>query len=182
MGVITDYTVYEGRPDRSTRIDKENDAYDFLERAGIKFSRVDHAPVDTIDECAEVKALLGLGLCKNLFLSNYQRTRYYLLVMHGEKKFSTAVVSKQIASSRLSFAPKEDMEKLLNLTPGSVTVLGLMYDKENRVRLLIDKDIFEDENFGCHPMINTSSVKFSTKDLKEKVLPALAHEYTLVEV
>jgi Ala-tRNA(Pro) deacylase len=182
MGIITDETVYKGRPDRSTRIDKENDAYDFLENAGVEFSRVDHAPVDTIEECAAVKALLGLGLCKNLFLCNYQRTKYYMLVMHGEKKFSTAVVSKQIASSRLSFAPKEDMQSMLNLTPGSVTVLGLMYDKENRVRLLIDEDILNDEYFGCHPMINTSSVKFSTKDLKEKVLPALAHEYTVVRV
>ena len=100
--------------------------------------------------------LLDLDICKNLFLCNTQKTAFYLLMMPGWKKFKTAVLSRQIGSARLSFASPEYMEQLLDITPGSVSVLGLMNDHENRVRLLIDRDVLENHEFlGCHPCINT---------------------------
>ena len=175
MGILKDRTVYKGRPS-DKRIEKEEKAYDLLEKCGIEFERVDHDAANTIEECLEVDELLEMEICKNLFLCNSSKTNYYLLLMPGSKKFRTAELSKQIGSSRLSFASYEDMEKMLDLTPGSVTVMGLMNDTENKVRLLIDEDVLKEELFGCHPMINTSTLRFKTEDMVKKLLPAMKHE------
>ncbi len=178
-----DKTLYERRPaDPAGRLDKELRSYDLLDSLGVPFVRVDHDSLPTIEACQEVDQLLGTEICKNLFLRNAQKTDFYLLLMPGNKKFKTAVLSKQIGSARLSFGESEFMEEFLDITPGSVSVLGLMNDKEKRVRLLIDKDILEDEYFACHPCINTSSLKFKTSDLLEKVLPALGHPHTIVDL
>ena len=152
---------------------------DFLQ---VPFVRVDHDALPTIEACREVDQLLGTEICKNLFLRNAQKTDFYLLLMPGNKKFKTAVLSKQIGSARLSFGEAEFMESFLDITPGSVSVMGLMNDRENRVRLLIDKDILEGEYFACHPCINTSSLRFRTSDLMEKILPALGHPHTVVDL
>ncbi len=176
MSILTDKTIYKGRP-IDTRIAKEEAAYDLLEKCGIDFDRVDHAEAMTIEECLEVDAILEMEICKNLFLCNSSKTEFYLLLMPGSKKFRTAEVSKQIGSSRLSFAPYDKLEEYLNLTPGSVTVIGLMNDTNNKVRLLIDSDLLKEPLFGCHPMINTSSVRFKTEDLIKKLLPEMKHEF-----
>lgn len=181
MGILKDRTVYKGRPS-DKRIEKEEKAYDLLEKCGIEFERVDHDAANTIEECLEVDELLEMEICKNLFLCNSSKTNYYLLLMPGSKKFRTAELSKQIGSSRLSFASYEDLERMLDLTPGSVTVMGLMNDTENKVRLLIDSDVLKDELFGCHPMINTSSLRFKTEDMVKKLLPAMKHEYIEVNL
>lgn len=175
MGILKDKNVYHGRPS-DKRMEKEEKAYDLLEKCGIEFDRVDHDAANTIEECLEVDELLGMEICKNLFLCNSSKTNYYLLLMPGSKKFRTAELSKQIGSSRLSFASYEDLERMLDLTPGSVTVLGLMNDTQNKVRLLIDSDVLEAPLFGCHPMINTSSIRFKTEDLVKKLLPEINHE------
>ena len=176
-----DQTLYTGRP-ADRRIDKEERCYDLLDRLGVDYYRVDHEHADTIEACEEVEELLGCKICKNLFLTNRQQTDFYLLIMPGEKPFKTKLLSKQIGSARLSFASPEHMEKYLDITPGSVSVLGLMNDREHAVRLLVDKDLLAEESFGCHPCINTSSLRFSTKDLLEKLIPALGHEPTYVEL
>lgn len=178
-----DHTLYEGRPaDGTNRLAKELRTYDLLDSLGVSYVRVDHDALPTIEACQEVDQLLGIDICKNLFLRNAQKTDFYLLLMPGSKKFKTAVLSKQIGSARLSFGEAEYMESFLDITPGSVSVMGLMNDKEKRVRLLIDKDILEYEYFGCHPCINTSSLKLRTQDLIGKVLPALGHPYTVVDL
>ena len=130
----------------------------------------------------DVEKLLGIHICKNLFLCNAQKTKFYMLMMPGTKKFKTKNLSKQINSARLSFAGDEFMEKFLDITPGSVSVLGLANDTENQVQLLIDADVLKDEYIGCHPCINTSSLKIKTADLLEKILPAVHHEYILVDL
>ena len=136
-----------------------------------------------MEACQEVGKLLGIEICKNLFLRNTQKTAFYLLILPGSKKFKTAALSKQLGSARLSFAEPEFMEQLMDLTPGSVTVLGLMNDTENKLRLLIDRDVIENHAFiGCHPCINTSSLKLKTQDLITKILPAIHHDYTLVDL
>lgn len=179
-----DRTLYEGRPaDTSGREDKEIRTYDLLDSLQVPFVRVDHDALPTIEACREVDQLLGTEICKNLFLRNAQKTDFYLLLMPGNKKFKTAVLSKQIGSARLSFGEPEFMEQLMDLTPGSVTVLGLMNDTENKIRLLIDRDVIENHAFiGCHPCINTSSLKLKTQDLITKILPAIHHDYTLVDL
>ena len=155
-----DHTLYEGRPaDTSGREEKEIRTYDLLDSLQVPYVRVDHDALPTIEACREVDQLLGTEICKNLFLRNAQKTDFYLLLMPGNKKFKTAVLSKQIGSARLSFGEAEFMESFLNITPGSVSVMGLMNDREKRVRLLIDKDILEGEYFACHPCINTSSLR-----------------------
>ena len=173
----------KGRPaDCAGRLEKEVRTYDFLDKLNIEYERIDHEAAMTMEECADVDEALGAMICKNLFLRNAQKTDFYLLLMPGNKKFKTAVLSKQIGSARLSFGEAEFMESFLDITPGSVSVMGLMNDSEKRVRLLIDKDILEEEYFACHPCINTSSLKFKTSDLLEKILPALGHPYTVVDL
>ena len=179
-----DHTIYTGRPaDTTDRLPKEIRTYDLLDSLEITYTRADHDTLPTMEAYQEVGKLLGIEICKNLFLRNTQKTAFYLLILPGSKKFKTAALSKQIGSARLSFAEPEFMEQYLNITPGSVSVLGLMNDPENKVRLLIDKDILENHPyFGCHPCINTSSLKFRTEDLLNKILPAIHHNYTIVDL
>ena len=170
-------TIYEGRPlDTSDRLPKEVRVYDFLDSLSVSYRRVDHEAAMTMEACAEADKLLGVEMCKNLFLCNRQQTVFYLLLIPGDKPFKTKDLSAQIASSRLSFGPPEPMEKLLDITPGSLSVLGLMNDPACEVSLLIDRDLLENEYFGCHPCINTSSLCFTTDDLMKKIIPAMKHE------
>jgi Ala-tRNA(Pro) deacylase len=148
----------------------------------VDYCRVDHEHADTIQDCELVENLLGAKICKNLFLTNRQQTAFYLLIMPGEKPFKTKILSRQIGSARLSFASPKHMEKYLDITPGSVSVLGLMNDSGRAVRLLIDRDLLQEEYFGCHPCINTSSLRFRTEDLFGKILPALGREPEYVQL
>ncbi len=176
-----DQTVYTGRPE-GERLPKELRCYELLDSLGIVYRRVDHEHADTIEACEQVEGLLEAHICKNLFLCNRQQTDFYLLLMPGEKPFKTKLLSHQLGVSRLSFAGPEHMERYLDITPGSVSVLGLMNDKEKKVRLLIDRDLLGEEFFACHPCINTSSLRFTTAELLEKVLPALGREPTYVDL
>ena len=176
-----DEHLYRGRP-AERRSDKEERCYELLDRLGIEYYRVDHEHADSIEACEEVESLLGCKICKNLFLTNRQQTDFYLLIMPGEKPFKTKLLSKQIGSARLSFASPGHMERLLGITPGSVSVLGLMNDREGRVQLVIDRELLQAENFGCHPCRNTTSLRFPTKTLIETVLPAMGHEPVYVEL
>lgn len=173
--------LVKGRPiDETNRLNKEIETYDFLDSLGVEYDRIDHEAAFTMEVCEEIDKVLGGRTCKNLFLCNRQKTAFYLLLMPGDKPFKTKDLSQQIGSSRLSFAGEDDMNKILNLTPGSVTILGLMYDKEKKVRLLVDEEVLNDEYFGCHPCINTSSIKMKTSDVFTKVIPALTKEYIKV--
>lgn len=179
--------LVDGRPESiEGRLDKEIRVYDLLDSLGIAYKRVDHEAAMTMEACGEIDRTLsegvekGVAICKNLFLCNRQATDFYLLLIPGDKPFKTKDLSAQIGSSRLSFAKPEYMEQYLDITPGSVSVMGLMNDKEKRVRLLIDEDVLQDEYFACHPCINTSSLRFKTSDLMEKVIPAMGHEPKLV--
>ena len=179
---MKDLTPVTTRPSPEGRLEKEMAVYDLLDKLNISYERVDHEVASTVEACHDVDNLLGIHICKNLFLCNSQRTAFYLLMMPGEKKFVTKDISKQIGSARLSFAEAEYMEQLLNITPGSVSIMGLMNDKEHKVQLLIDSDILKDEYIGCHPCINTSSLKLKTSDILEKFLPYTGHTYTEVDI
>ena len=171
--------LQKGRPENTdNRLDKEIRVYDFLDKLGVQYQRIDHEAAMTMEACEEIDRALGdnTTICKNLFLCNRQETDFYLLLMPGDKPFKTKDLSAQIHSARLSFAKPEYMEKYLNITPGSVSVLGLMNDSEKKVQLLIDEDVMKEPYFGCHPCINTSSLKFTTEDLMQKIIPALEHE------
>ena len=174
-------TLEKGRPkDTAGRLDKEIAAYDFLDRLGVEYDRVDHEPLMTMEACQEADQTLDAAICKNLFLCTANKKKFYLVMLQGEERFVTKDVSKKIGTSRLSFASETYMEELLGLTPGSVTVLGLMNDHDKQVQLVIDEDILKEKYVGCHPCINTSSIRFTTKDLMEKILPAMRHEPLVV--
>ena len=164
------------------RLDKEIRVYDFLDSLGVSYQRIDHEAAMTMEACEEIDRTLEATICKNLLLCNRQETQFYLLMLPGDKVFKTKNLSAQIGSSRLSFAKAEYMEQYLDITPGSLSVLGLMNDKDRMVRLLIDEDVLTGEYIGCHPCINTSSLRLRTKDLAEKIIPAMGHEPTIVKL
>ena len=175
--------LQKGRPaDTTGRLEKEIRTYDLLDRLGIDYERVDHAPAMTMEVCQAIDEVLNAVICKNLFLCNRQETAFYLLMIPDTKIFHTKDLSAQIGSARLSFATPEYMEDFLDITPGSVSVMGLMNDTEHRVKLLIDEDVLNSEYVGCHPCINTSSIRFRTVDLVEKILPAMEHDYIKVKL
>lgn len=177
--------LLHGSPkDTSGRQDREIRTYKFLDELGIEFDRTDHPdePATSMEVCADIDAILNVKICKNLFLCNRQKTAFYLLIMPGDKPFKTKELSGQLGISRLSFADEEHMLEYLDLLPGSVSVLGLMNDKDQKVRLVIDEDVLKEDLFGCHPCMNTSSIRFRTKDLTDKILPALGRTYDVVHL
>ena len=176
-------TLYNGRPeDTAGRLPREVRTYDFLDSLQIPYQRTDHERADNMEACNEIDAVLGVIICKNLFLCNRQKTRFYLLMMPGDKKFKTKELSSQINSARLSFAGEDAMLEYLDIEPGAVSIMGLMNDKEKQVTLLIDEDVLRDEYIGCHPCVCTSSLKLRTEDVIGKFLPATGHGYTTVHL
>ena len=152
--------LYEGRPEETEeRLPREIRTYDFLDGLGIRYQRTDHERADNMEACNTIDAVLGVIICKNLFLCNRQKTAFYLLMMPGDKKFKT---------------------KELDIEPGAVSVMGLMNDRNRDVRLLIDGDVLKDEYIGCHPCVCTSSLKMKTKDMTDIFLPATGHSYETV--
>lgn len=175
--------LVKGRPqDESGRLEKEIRVYDLLDELQIPYERVDHEVAETMEACKEIDEVLEADICKNLFLCNRQKTKFYLLMILGDKKFKTKDISAQIGSARLSFADAEEMEKYLDITPGSVSVMGLMNDTENHVQLLVDEDLLKGEYFGCHPCINTSSLKMKTADVLGPFLKAVHHDMIRVKL
>lgn len=156
--------------------------YALLEKLEIPYTRVDHEPAMTMEDCEAVDRQLGVMMCKNLFLCNTQKTKFYMLLMPADKKFKTKDLSKQIQSARLSFADAEHMEQYLRIHPGAVSVMGLMNDEENHVQLLFDQEVLRQEWLGCHPCVNTSSIRLKMADLLEKFLPAVHHDWRAVEL
>lgn len=175
--------LFTGRPvDLSGRLEREIRVYDFLDNLGINYLRTDHEPAQTMEDCNRIDKVLDVLICKNLFLCNRQKTAFYLLLMPGDKPFKTKELSSQINSARLSFAGEDKMLEYLDIKPGAVSVMGLMNDKENNVKLLVDEDVLKDEYIGCHPCVNTSSIKLRTKDVFDRFLKAVNHEYTTVKL
>lgn len=177
--------LFHGSPaDMTGREDREIRVYRFLDELNVDFERTDHPdrPATTMEVCADVDSVLGVRICKNLFLCNRQKTAFYLLIMPGDKPFKTKELSGQMGISRLSFADADAMERYLDVQPGSVSVLGLMNDKDRSVTLVIDEDVLGEEFFGCHPCRNTSSIKFKTSDLIDKILPALGISPVIVHL
>ncbi len=174
-------SIENGRPSE-TRLPKEEAVYDLLENLNIDFQRLDHDATASMEDCQKIGQILNVRICKNLFLCNRQKTQFYLLMIPGDKEFRTKDLSKQINSARLSFAGADYMDEFLNITPGSVSVMGLMNDTDNRVQLLIDSDVLKNDHIGCHPCINTSSIKLKTRDLTDQILPYINHQPISVEL
>ena len=176
--------LVNGKPtDTQGRLDKEIRVYDFLDSLGVTYQRIAHEAAMTMEACEEIDQMLEATICKNLLLCNRQETQFYLLMLPGDKVFKTKDLSAQIGSSRLSFAKAEYMEQYLDITPGSLSVLGLMNDKDRMVRLLIDEDVLTGEYIGCHPCVNTCSLKIRLEDILKILLPKISHQnFNIVEL
>ncbi len=173
--------LFDGRPvNTAGRLEREIRTYDWLDSLGIRYQRTDHDRADHMEACNRIDAVLGVVICKNLFLCNRQKTAFYLLMMPGDKKFKTKELSSQIHSARLSFAESEDMLRYLDIEPGAVSIMGLMNDHDKVVTLLIDEDVLKGEYIGCHPCVCTSSLKLRTKDVIDLFLPSTGHTYQTV--
>lgn len=176
----------KGRPSNETgRPEKEIKVYDILDSLGIEYYRIDHEPAAygmDVEFFRELEESLGAKLCNNLFLANRQRTDFHMLLIPAEKRFQSGDISKQAGCSRLHFAEPEYMEEMIGCTSGSASIMGLMNDTEHRVQLLVDEDILKEEYFGCHPCINTSSLRIRTEDIFDKFLKATGHDYITVKV
>lgn len=180
---IRDMQLENGRPNPPEgREEKELRVYDMLDSLGVEYQRIDHEAAFTMEACEEIDKALDAMICKNLFLCNRQKTNYYLLLIPGDKVFKTKELSKQIGSARLSFGSPEAMEEMLGVTPGSATIMGLMNDPEHKVQLLVDEDVLKEEYFGCHPCVNTSSLRLKTADVFGKVLEHFGHEMVKVHL
>lgn len=172
-----------GRPtDETNREKKEIRVYDFLDSLNIEYMRVDHEAADNMEVCLAIDEVLEATICKNLFLCNRQKTNFYLLMMPGDKPFKTKEISNQINSARLSFAGPEEMEEFLDIKPGAVSIMGLMNDKDSRVKLLVDEDVLKGEYVGCHPCVNTSSLRIKTSDLFGIILEKMKHDMIVVRL
>lgn len=167
---------------QNIRSEAETAVYVFLEKEHIEYERLDHEAADTMEVCAQIEKRLGAPICKNLFLCNRQQTDFYLLMIPAGKVFKTKYLSSQLGCARLSFAGPAQMEEYMHIHPGAVSPMGLMNDTARRVRLIIDRDLMSLEHFGCHPCVNTSTVKMRLSDLLGKFLPATGHDYTVVEL
>lgn len=177
-----DPVIYTTRPEAAGRSPVEMATYDLLEQLDMPYWRLDHDQTPSIEDCKHIDALLGIQICKNLFLCNSQKTRFYLLMMPGEKKFRTKDLSQQIQSARLSFADGQAMAHYLKVQPGSASPLSLMNDTEGAVQLLIDQEVLDESYLGCHPCVNTSSLKIKTADLLDKFLPHIQHSVITVNL
>lgn len=175
--------LIKGRPENCEgKLAREVRVYDFLDSLGIEYFRTDHEEANTMEVCNEIDKVLGTLICKNLFLCNRQKTDFYLLMMPGDKPFKTKDITKQLGCSRLSFADSEAMLEYLDIKPGAVSIMGLMNDKDNKVRLVMDRSVVEEDTIGCHPCVSTSSLKIKTDDILNVYLPAVHHEPTFVEL
>ena len=161
---------------------QESAAFDLLDTLGMDYDRVSHDAAFNMELCADVSAVLGVSVCKNLFPCNRQKTSFYLLCMPPDKPFHTKDLSAQINSSRLSFAPEDSLWELLHCHPGSATVLGLANDTEHRVQLLLDREVYDAPYMSCHPCICTSTLKLKTSDVLTRLLPHTGHTPIVVDL
>lgn len=174
--------LHTSKPAPEGRPQKEIDSFELLEQLNIPYAWLDHEIKMTIADCADIDQILEIELCKNLFLCTKAKDRFFLLMMPGTKKFVTKNVSRIVETSRLEFAPEEYMQRYMNLTPGSVSVMGLMYDTEQNIQLLVDRDILKNKYIGCHPCVNTASFRILAEDFMQKLLPALHHEAIILDL
>ncbi|MBQ2546694.1 MAG: prolyl-tRNA synthetase associated domain-containing protein [Clostridia bacterium] len=175
--------LYHGRPGSADgRLPREMRVYDALDALGIPYERIDHAPADTMEVCRAIDDALGTLICKNLFLCNRQKTKFFLLMMPGDKVFKTKELTPQIGAGRLSFGEPGDLLRLLDTLPGAVSVMGLLNDPEGRVSLLVDEDVLAGETLGCHPCVSTSSLKLRTADVFGRFVPSTGHRYLTVRL
>lgn len=152
-----------------------------LDENGVRYDWLEHERVFSMDECRPIGERLGARHCKNLLLTNRQKTRFYLLLT-DERPFRTAAFSRALGVSRVSFVPGEDMPALMGVAPGSASPLALINDPEGRVRLVIDRRVLSWPRVSLHPGDSTASLALDMEDMLRLCRGALGHEYDVVDM
>ena len=161
--------------------DKIKTVCDYLDNIDIAYKKIEHSPAATIEECKKIEEILNDTICKNLLLRTTNGSAYYLLILRNDKQFVTSRISKLLGSSRLSFASGEEMTNMLNTTPGSLSILSLIFDDEKKIKLAIDRDVIENEYFCCHPCDNSATLKIKTSDVTDVIIPSLKINPVIIE-
>lgn len=156
--------------------------YARLREIGIPFESVKHEPVHTIADCAAVDAKLGCVTAKNYFLTTKNRKNFYLCIVRPEARFRTADISRQVASSRLSFADDDKLFEIMQVHSGAVSPMCLLFEQAGDVKLIVDRALLDVEKIAFHPCDNSQTLAMSGKDFFGRFLPAVEREMQLVDI
>lgn len=140
----------------------------------IGYARLDHEPICSVQEGQKIARYLGVKPCKCLLLCTRHKD-YFMVLLPGDKGFSAKDVSRQVGCPHLSFASDGDLAELLCTVPGAVSPLGLLFDVNGRVCVLVDREIAESEYVICHPNDNSCTLRLKVADLLGCYLPATGH-------
>ena len=143
------------------------DIYKVLGQLHVRYQRFDHPAVFTVAESKDLHLKIPGAHTKNLFLRNKKKTNYYLVAVLADKKVNLNQLTKELEEDRLSFGSPPDLQKYLGVSPGSVSVFGLINDKEHKLKVIVDNDFFKHEKIGFHPNDNTATLIISIDDLKK---------------
>ena len=156
--------------------------YAALEELQIPFERVDTEEAITMEDCAAIDEKLNMSMVKTLFLCNRQQTDFYLFITTGNKPFRSKDFSNALGVSRVSFAPAERMDDMLGTKVGAATVFSSLFDRENRIRIVFDKDVLAERWYGCSDGTTTGYMKVDIDDIYQKFLPFTNHTADVIEV
>ncbi len=153
-----------------------------LDALHISYDYIEHDAAAHMDECRAIEEKLGVMVPRNLFLTTRRQGGFYLYVLRPDAPFRSGDVSRQAGTSRLCFAGEDALYDHLRVRPGSVTPLGLIFDADDGVTLLMDRALCDEARLIFHPCVNTASVAMSTRDFLEIFLPAVHKTPVFIEV
>ncbi len=181
MEVYTGKDLRKGLPSSEECTETEYKVFEFLESTGADYTWLAHGLKFAVSEYEEVCKALDIKIIRNIFLEN-KKGQLFLLMIHADKKFVTKDVSHTIGSSRLQFASAEKLMDAMQSEPGGVSNLALIFDTENKVQLVVDKDLLDAPYMGMVPASRTKSLRMTPQDWLEKVVPAMRHEPMIIEI
>lgn len=160
---------------------KKEEVYKYLESLNIKYRKVEHKAVFTMEEMSKLNLEDESEVVKNLFIRDDKKQNYYLILVKGDKRVNLKELRNTLGLRPLTFASEEDLEKYLGLKKGSVTILGILNDTEHKVKVLIDNDIKVFKEIGAHPNENTASIWLTLEDI-EKILKLNNVNYNFIDL
>lgn len=171
--------VYVTKPTQY-KTELEEKVYETLEELKIPYYRVETEPLISMEDCLVINEKLQMKTVKTLFLCNQQKTKFYLCIMPGDKRFDCKVFSRALQIARVSFGSEQLMNELLETQIGACSIFSALIDKENKVQIVIDQDVLKEEDYGCSDGTTTGYMKIKTKDVLEKILPYAHHTPIIV--
>jgi Ala-tRNA(Pro) deacylase len=152
----------------------------YLDANGFVYDCMEHPAVFTCEESAAHRPSVPAVSTKNLFLCDKKGRRFFLAVTACEKTVNLSSLAAQLGAPHIRFASEENLQRLLGVTRGSVTMMGLANDTEHVVELWIDSEIWQGENFLSHPLVNTATLILAKSEL-EHFLALTKHSVHLFE-